>query len=73
MIRPYNFSSLHINTDYAIGVSHACKITFELCNEGSYGAAHGAIEFDILAIPTLDGNNTSSLDRLQEIISKIKN
>lgn len=44
VIQPYNFSSIHINTDFAIGVSHAVKVTFELPNnEGNYGA--GGKEF----------------------------
>ena len=54
-VKPYNFSSLVINNDFAIGVSHAAKITFEIPNsEGKYGIQAGGIEIEVLAVPCLD-------------------
>lgn len=67
-LKPYNFSDLHINKDFAIGVSHAAKITFEIANgEGSFGVSSGGQEIEILAIPVIDGNEIELLDDFLEI------
>jgi len=73
-LKPYNFSQVYINHDFALGISHAVRLTFELPNEaGEYGGdKEGTAEFSVLAIPTLDGQQTASVDSLTEIISQIK-
>lgn len=72
-IKPYDFSKLYIHKDFAIGVSNAAKIIFEFPNnEGNYGPLIGGLEFSILAIPTLDGNEINSLDRFMEVAQKVK-
>jgi hypothetical protein len=65
-LQTYNFSQLELQNDYAIGLSHAVKLTFGLPNEeGKYGAAEeGAVEFSILAIPCFDGEAVSSMEDL---------
>lgn len=72
-LKPYNFSDLHIHKDFAIGVSHAAKITFEIPGgEGNYGAQAGGQEFEVLAIPCLDGNEMETLEDFSEIAQKVK-
>lgn len=65
-IQKYNFSTVNIRHDYAIGVSHAVKVTFEVTSsDGKYGVENGGQQFEILCIPNLDGNETDSMDKLQ--------
>ena len=73
-LKPYNFSSVSIQQDFAIGLSHAVVVIFELPGKenGNYGPANGGTEFEVLAIPNFDGGVMSTLDDMLVIIDKIK-
>lgn len=73
-LKPYSFSSVQINKDFAFGVGHAVRITFELPNESDeYGPdKDGAKDFAMLAIPVFDNHHVKTLDDLGERIRSIK-
>ena len=56
-IKPYDFKQLCMHKDFAISVSSAAKIIFQFPdNEGNFTSQKDSQEFEVLAIPTLDGN-----------------
>ena len=69
--KPVGFSRIFIQNDFALGVGHGIKLTFELPNEdGDYGKdKEGTTQFDVLAIPTYDGSLVHSVDGLNELES----
>ena len=72
----YNFSKLHIRNDFALGVSHSIKITFELQDSNKeYNTinhdGNNPNEFSVLAIPTYDGYSIKDVDDVITEIAKL--
>lgn len=73
-VENYSFSQLKIHNDFAIGIGHALKVTFQIPNEqNDYDLKQtGAKEFFAICIPNYDHHLINSLDDIIGLIDKIK-
>lgn len=77
-VSPYNFSKLMIETDFALGLGHAVKLTFQLPGEEKaqrFGEAKDVApprELEMLAIPVFEGVVGKSVDEIASYLGNFK-
>jgi hypothetical protein len=77
-IDKYNFGKIYLKNDFAMGVGHCLKITFEVPDSNKeYGKTDqdgfNQNEFSCLAIPIYDGYAIKDVEDLNTEISKLSN